>query len=216
MKVVVLLGAPGSGKGTTAEKTRDKLGAQHLSTGDMLRAAVKDKTPAGREAEAYMSRGELVPDSIIVRLVEDRLDRGAEDAVYLLDGFPRTAEQAGLLEESVARRNGRIAVVVYLDAPRETLISRLTGRRICRGCGMNYHVVNLPPKKEGVCDACGGELYQRPDDNRDTIENRLDIYASQTEELIARYRSQGILKRVDSSRDPDELAAQVDEIVRQS
>ncbi len=213
MNIVVLLGAPGSGKGTIAEKTKNRLEAEHLSTGDMLRTAVKDKTPVGQEAEAYMSRGDLVPDRIIVKLVEDRLDRGSPEAVYLLDGFPRTAEQAGMLEQSVAKRQGRIAVVIYLDAPREVLISRLTGRRICRQCGRNYHVVNLPPQEEGVCDDCGGALYQRPDDNRATIENRLDVYGQQTEELIDRYRKQGVLRQVDSSRDPDELAAQVAEIV---
>jgi len=213
MRLIILLGAPGSGKGTTAGKIRERLGAQHLSTGDMLRAAVKEGSPAGKEAEDYMKKGDLVPDEVIVRLVRDRLDRGSEGDLFLLDGFPRTVRQAELLEQSIAERDGSLSGVIFLDAPRAVLIERLTGRRICRDCGMNFHVTNVPPRQEGVCDACGGELYQRPDDHRETIENRLDVYARQTEDLIARYRDRGILTRVDSSQGADQLAEQVAAIV---
>lgn len=215
MEIIVLLGAPGSGKGTTAEKIRDRINAVHLSTGDMLRAAVKAGTPTGRTAEDFMKKGELVPDDVMVRLMEDRMDQGDTGALYLLDGFPRTIAQAELLEQSLAARNGRIARVVFLDAPRDVLIDRLTGRRICRSCGMNFHVRNIPPKREGVCDACGGELYQRADDNRDTIENRLDVYERQTSDLIARYTDLGLLSRVDSAQGADALAEQVANIVGQ-
>ncbi len=215
MKIIVLLGAPGSGKGTTAEKIRDRLNAVHLSTGDMLRAAVKAGTPTGKTADGYMKKGELVPDDVMVRLMEDRMEQGDANALYLLDGFPRTIAQAELLEQSLVARNGRIARVVFLDAPRDVLIDRLTGRRICRSCGMNFHVRNIPPKREGVCDACGGELYQRPDDNRETIENRLDVYERQTSDLIARYTDLGLLTRVDSAQGAEALAEQVANIVGQ-
>ncbi len=214
IRIIVLLGAPGSGKGTTAEKIRDRLGAVHLSTGDMLRAAVQAGTPTGREADACMKKGELVPDDVMVRLVEDRLDEGAAATLYLLDGFPRTTAQARLLETCLTARGGSIARVVFLDAPRDVLIDRLTGRRICRQCGMNFHVRNIPPRKEGVCDACGGELYQRPDDNRETIENRLDVYASQTSDLIDLYTKRGLLSRVDSAQGADALAEEVASIVQ--
>lgn len=214
MDIIILLGAPGSGKGTTAEKIRDRLKAVHLSTGDMLRAAVKAGTPTGQAADACMKKGELVPDDLMVRVLEERLDQEPADALCLLDGFPRTPVQAELLEKSLAAREGRIARVVFLDAPREILIDRLTGRRICRSCGKNFHIRNVPPKQEGVCDACDGELYQRPDDNQETIENRLDVYARQTRDLIKRYTDMGLLARVDSAQGADVLAEQVAELLQ--
>ena len=161
-----------------------------------------------------MKRGELVPDDLIIRLVEERLDAGQPDDAYMFDGFPRTTAQAELLGRSVERRGGKITHVFFLDAPRSVLISRLTGRRVCRKCGTNYHVVNIPPKVAGVCDACGGELFQRPDDSEATIVNRLDVYSKQTESLIARYEKQGILVRVDSSRKADKLVAEMVGILR--
>lgn len=209
MKAVILLGAPGSGKGTTAEKVRDRAGCIHVSTGDMLREAVKNGTRVGREAESYMKKGELVPDEVMIRLVEDRIDAGSPDDVYLFDGFPRTVAQAGLLEESLVGHGGELMKVIFLDAPREVLISRLTGRRTCRSCGAVYHIVNIPPRQEGECDTCGGELYQRPDDCEDTIVNRLEIFNRQTESLIERYEAKGLLVRVDSSQPADGLALDV-------
>ena len=196
MKVIVMLGAPGAGKGTIADGIKAAKGYVHVSTGDMLREAVKKGTTLGREAETFMMKGELVPDEIIARIVEERLDGASSEEVYVFDGFPRTIEQARMLERSLTRRGGQVDRVFYLDAPREVLIARLAGRRICRKCGANYHVVNIPPKKDGVCDACGGELYQRPDDREETIANRLEVYARQTEALIAHYQKEGVLVRI--------------------
>jgi adenylate kinase len=209
MKVIILIGAPGSGKGTTAEKMHKEAGYTHVSTGDMLRAAVKGKTPVGLQADAYMQKGELVPDDVIIKLVEDLVDSGSEDAALMFDGFPRTTTQADLLDQAMEARGTSVGKVFFLDAPREVLIDRLCGRRICKGCGRSFHVVNIPPKQEGVCDGCEGELYQRPDDNEETISNRLDVYNEQTESLISRYDGQGKLVRVDSSQQADALAAEV-------
>ncbi len=201
MKAMVLLGAPGAGKGTCAEDLRTHQSFVHVATGDILRGAVKEGTELGVEAEAFMKRGELVPDEIIARLVESRLDAGGSNDAYMFDGYPRTINQAELLKESLARRDACFEHVLYLDCPRDVLIARLTGRRTCRDCGTNFHMVNIPPKVEGVCDSCGGELYQRPDDTESTIVNRLDVFSKQTESLIAYYEKEGILSRVDSSQD---------------
>ena len=209
MEAIILLGAPGAGKGTAAEKIRELTPFAHVATGDMLREAVKQGTDLGREAEGYMKSGELVPDELIIKLVEARLDRGDPGDCYMFDGFPRTVHQAELLETSIERRGGKMRCVFFLDAPREILISRLCGRRICRDCGTNFHVVNIPPKQEGVCDACGGELYQRPDDMEDTIVNRLDVYNRQTQSLISRYKEQGILVRVNSDTGVKNLVEEI-------
>jgi adenylate kinase len=209
MEAIVLLGPPGSGKGTASERVRDEAGYIHVSTGDMLREAVKKGTPLGREAEAYMHRGELVPDDLMVRLVEERLSAGRGGERYMFDGFPRTVPQAELLEQAIARRGGRLTHVILLDCPRAVLIQRLTGRRICRKCGTNFHVTNVPPRKPGICDACGGELYQRPDDQEATIVNRLEVYNRQTESLVSRYQKQGLLTSVDSGASPERLAAEI-------
>jgi len=214
VKAIMLLGAPGAGKGTTAEGITAATPYKHLATGDMLREAVKKGTALGRQAEAYMKRGELVPDDIIIKIVEERLDAGSVDDAYMFDGFPRTIEQARLLEASLKKRGGKLTHVVFLDAPRELLISRLCGRRICRNCGKNFHIVNIPPKKEGVCDLCGGELYQRADDQEATIVNRLEVFRKQTEMLIAHYEKQGILCRMDSSKHRDLIIKQVLDLLK--
>jgi len=203
MNAIVLLGAPGAGKGTAAERIRTETDYKHISTGDMLREAVKAHTPVGTQAEAYMKRGELVPDSIMVCLVEERLSRGVASDKYMFDGFPRTIEQAKLLDAVLGKLNAKVDYVFYLDAPRELLLSRLTGRRICRSCGANYHVVNIPPKKAGVCDACGGELYQRSDDTEATIGTRLEVFKEQTKSLIEYYSQRGVLVRVDAAQHRD-------------
>lgn len=209
MKAIVLLGAPGAGKGTAAERVRVAAGYTHVSTGDMLREAVRLASPLGQEAEGYMKRGALVPDELMIRLVEGLLGAGGPDAAYLFDGFPRTIRQADLLDEAIERLGGKLARVIFLDCPREVLIQRLTGRRICRACGANFHMTNMAPKKAGVCDQCGGELYQRPDDHESTIISRLDVFNQKTEGLIARYERQGLLSRVDSSAGAERLAADV-------
>ncbi len=200
MKTVIFLGAPGSGKGTIAGSVKDAAGMVHISTGDLLRNAVKNGTAVGVKADEFMKRGELVPDAVILGVLEDRLDDAAAADSFIMDGFPRTLEQARMLDESLGKRDSGVDLVVFLDAVREVLINRLTGRRTCRKCGAGFHLVNIPPKQEGVCDKCGGELYQRPDDCEETIANRLDVYSQQTESLIAHYEDKSILVRIDSDR----------------
>ncbi|MDD4870355.1 MAG: adenylate kinase [Kiritimatiellae bacterium] len=214
MKAIILFGAPGSGKGTVAERIKAVTGYIHISTGDMLRAAVKNGTAVGREAEAYMKRGELVPDEVIIKLVEERLDKGGPEDLYMFDGFPRTVPQSELLEKSLGRRGGKVTHVLFLDTPRDVLLQRLTGRRTCRKCGWNCHIVNLPPKKSGICNLCGGELYQRPDDQEATIVNRLEVYNKQTESLIARYDRQKVLVKVNSNQKVDKLVEDIRQILK--
>jgi len=209
MKTIILLGGPGAGKGTIAEGIRAVSPFLHVSTGDMLREAVKNGTAVGRQAEGFMKRGELVPDDVIIGIVGERLAQGARDAAYMFDGFPRTIEQARLLEKTLALHDSEVGKVFLLDAARELMISRLTGRRVCRKCGQGFHLTNIPPMREGVCDACGGELYQRADDSEATILNRLDVYAKQTESLISYYEKKGILVRVDASRQRGETVAEI-------
>jgi len=209
IKTIILLGAPGAGKGTIAEGIRSASRFLHVSTGDMLREAVKCGTPVGRQAEAFMKRGELVPDAVILGIVEERLDKGGSDDAYMFDGFPRTMDQARLLDDILENRKAVVNKVFLLDAPRELLIARLTGRRVCRKCGQSYHVINIPPKCAGVCDLCGGELYQRADDSEATILNRLEVYTRQTETLIDFYDKKGVLVRVDSSRPRQETVAEI-------
>lgn len=209
MKTIILLGGPGAGKGTIAEGIRAVSPFLHVSTGDMLREAVKNGTAVGRQAEGFMKRGELVPDDVIIGIVGERLAQGTRDAAYMFDGFPRTIEQARLLEKTLALHDSEVGKVFLLDAARELMISRLTGRRVCRKCGQGFHLTNIPPRREGVCDACGGELYQRADDSEATILNRLDVYAKQTESLISYYEKKGILVRVDASRQRGETVAEI-------
>ena len=206
MKTIILLGAPGAGKGTLAERVRDEAGYTHVSTGDMLRAAIKAGTATGREAQGYMDKGELVPDGVIMRLVEERIAAGDADAKYMFDGFPRTDAQAELLDAALARTGAKVDQVFLLEVPEEVIVKRLSGRRICRKCGAVYHVTNIPPKVEGVCDQCGGELYQRPDDTEATVKNRLAVYRRQTAGLIDFYEKKGVLVRIDASASPQATA----------
>ena len=209
IQAIILLGAPGAGKGTIAEAVRAASDFIHVSTGDMLRAAIKQGTPVGRQAEAFMARGDLVPDSVIIDIVMQRIDAGPGAARYMFDGFPRTLAQARLLDGEFSRRSASVAKVILLDVSKEVALQRLAGRRICRKCGANFHVRNIPPKKAGICDRCGGELFQRPDDMEATILNRLEVYNQQTAALIAYYSGRGLLARVDSSRPREETAAAV-------
>jgi adenylate kinase len=200
MEAIILLGAPGAGKGTVAEEIQKATEYVHVSTGDMLREAVKAERPVGLEAKSYMEAGELVPDDVILRIVEERLDQGPDDAKYMFDGFPRTMEQAQGLDAVLQEAGSEVTHVFLLSVPEDVLVDRLSGRRICRSCGAVYHVRNIPPKKEGVCDACGGELYQRPDDNEDTVRNRLSVFKKQTESLIEYYRDKNVLVEIDAAR----------------
>lgn len=209
MEAIIFLGPPGAGKGTLADGVKTAAGYEHVSTGDMLRAAVKAGHPIGLEAKSYMVKGELVPDDLIIRLVKARLDEGDANARYLFDGFPRTPEQARMLDNVLAEHGTRVRAVFLLEVPREVLVDRIAGRRICRSCGAVYHVRNIPPKVPGVCDVCGGELYQRPDDTEETVLNRLEVFRRQTESLIEYYEKQGVLVRVDAGRPREAVQADI-------
>jgi adenylate kinase len=198
MQAIILMGPPGSGKGTAAEDLKVATHYAHVSTGDMLRAAVKAGSPVGLEAKAFMERGALVPDDVIVRLVQELLEAGAPDARYMFDGFPRTVRQAELLDELFVRLNGRITHVFDLQVPRSLIIERISARRVCRQCGQVYNLRGMRPKVENVCDRCGGEVYQRLDDNEKTVANRLDVYERESAPLIEYYGRRQTLVHVEA------------------
>ncbi|MBP7830084.1 MAG: adenylate kinase [Kiritimatiellae bacterium] len=214
MEAIIFLGAPGAGKGTLADVVKTGAGYEHVSTGDMLRAAVKAGRPVGLEARSYMEKGELVPDAVIIRIVTERLDAGSKDARYLFDGFPRTPEQARMLDQVLAEHGTAVRFVFLLDVPREILVDRLAGRRICRSCGAVFHVRNIPPRVAGVCDACGGELYQRADDSEETVLNRLEVFRKQTESLIEYYEKKGVLVRINAGRNREVVQAEILDVLR--
>jgi len=193
---VAFLGPPGAGKGTQARDLAQEWGALHLATGDMLREAVAAGSTLGREAKSYMDKGALVPDDVIIRMMAERL--GAADAGrgFILDGFPRTIAQAEALARLLKDLGQTVDTVVYFDVSEPELLRRLTGRRVCRTCGHSYHVTSNPPKRAGVCDACGGELYQRADDGEATVRNRLEVYRRQTAPLLDYYRQRNLLVTV--------------------
>ena len=210
---MVLLGPPGAGKGTQAVMLAEKKGFLHLSTGDILRENVKNNTDIGKKAKEFMEKGELVPDDIVIEMMLDTIKnaRGQED--FILDGFPRTVYQAKNLDTELNKLKLPIDMVVYFKAGIKTVILRLTGRRLCSKCGANYHIVNMPPKKQGVCDKCGSELYQRKDDSEETIKKRLEVYDSQTKELIDYYKAQGMLKEVSGDLDAPKVYEELSEIL---
>ncbi|MFH1024353.1 MAG: adenylate kinase [Planctomycetota bacterium] len=206
---LIFLGPPGSGKGTQAAIAAKKGGFLHLSTGDLLRAAVKAGTPLGREAKGFMDRGALVPDALILALVEEVLAGGRAAKGFLLDGFPRTRVQAEGLEEMLKRRATRLDAVVVFAIPDGEILRRLTGRRTCRACGDPYHVEHRQPKIPDRCDKCGGELFQRDDDRSETIQNRLEVYHAQTGELIPYYRDRARVIELDATRPVDVVHAEM-------
>lgn len=209
MKAIILLGAPGAGKGTLAEGVKNATAFIHVSTGDMLRAAIKAGSPTVLEAKAFMEKGELVPDDVILRIVGERLAQGRPDDQYMFDGFPRTLEQARRLDDVLAGLGGAVNQVFLLEVPVPVIVSRLSGRRICKGCGAVYHVTNIPSKVAGICDQCGGALYQRPDDSEATVLNRLEVYQRQTASLIDFYEQKGVLVRVDAGTNPQAATAEL-------
>jgi len=194
---IILLGPPGSGKGTQAQKMVERYHIPQISTGDMLRGAVKEQTPLGVEAKRYMDRGKLVPDEVVVGIVRERLKESDCKGGFILDGFPRTVPQAEALDSTLGEMKREINHVVSIEVPNEELVKRLTGRRTCRSCGAMYHLMFDPPRQEDVCDKCGGELYQRDDDQEETIRARLQVYEEQTTPLIAYYRGKGLLRAID-------------------
>jgi len=206
---VVLLGPPGAGKGTQAKLLEEKFSACQISTGDILRKAVAERTPLGREASEYINRGALVPDGVIVNLVAERLKEKDCEKGFILDGFPRTIPQATSLNAILNQRGIRLSAVLSVRVPHNVIIERLAGRRTCRNCGALSHVVFTPPKKEGVCDRCGGALYQRDDDREETIANRLKVYEDQTAPLVDYYRGQGLLREIDGVGDVDEIRGRI-------
>jgi adenylate kinase len=202
---LVLLGPPGAGKGTQAKVLSQNLSIPHISTGDMLRDAVSRGTLLGNEAKGYMAKGELVPDKLVIAIVKETLTAGGAERGFILDGFPRTLEQATMLDATLKGAGKKLDMVLYFKTSLEISVSRLSGRRVCRTCGANFHIKNIPPRKEGVCDYCGGELYQRKDDEAETVRKRWSVYDEETEPLIAYYKNKGVLREVSGDLDVKQL-----------
>ena len=200
---LILLGAPGAGKGTQASRIVDDYGIPHISTGDILRRAVANGTEMGLEAKRYMDAGELVPDSVVIGIVKDRLQEPDTAKGFLMDGFPRTIPQAEALDEALEGLDRAVSKVIVLLVDEDLILKRMAGRRICRKCQAPFNVHFNKPKVEGVCDRCGGELYQRDDDNEATVLNRLDVYRKQTEPLIDYYDKAGVVVRVDGAQEAE-------------
>ena len=205
---LILLGPPGAGKGTIAALISEKYNITGISTGDLFRQAVKNSTPLGLKVKEIMKKGELVPDEVTCDLVKERLSKNDIKKGYMLDGFPRTIPQAETLKEFA-----EIDMVINFICNNDVVVSRLSGRRVCRDCGKIYHITNMPPKTEGVCDACSGELYVRDDDKIESNKNRLEVYKEQTEPLINFYKNLNLLKDIDSSKTPKEAMEQISEIL---
>lgn len=198
---IIMLGAPGAGKGTQAKMIADKYGIPHISTGDIFRANIKNGTQLGMEAKQYMDQGLLVPDELTVRILLDRVAQDDCGNGYVLDGFPRTIPQAEVLDKELNKLGDKIDYAIDVDVPDENIVRRMGGRRACLSCGATYHIEHVPPKKEGVCDTCGQELVLRDDDKPETVQNRLNVYHEQTQPLIDFYRAKGVLKTVDGTMD---------------
>ncbi|WP_313802144.1 adenylate kinase [Cytobacillus sp.] len=210
---LVLMGLPGAGKGTQAEKIVDKYGIPHISTGDMFRAAIKEETELGLKAKSFIDNGELVPDEVTIGIVRERLSKDDCEKGFLLDGFPRTVPQADALENILAELNKKINFVINIDVDQDILMERLTGRRICKDCGATYHLVFNPPAKVDECDRCGGELYQRADDNEATVKTRLDVNIKQTKPLLDFYEAKGYLRNIDGQQDIDKVFTDLDRLL---
>ena len=204
---IILLGAPGAGKGTQAATLHEELNAPHIATGDLFRAALSQGTPLGMEAKSYMDRGELVPDDVTVRMLLERISQPDASGGYILDGFPRSIGQAEALSSALSERSEGIDKVILVDVSEDELVRRLSGRWICRTCQTPYHAVNNPPRSSGVCDADGGELYQRDDDKPETVMNRLTVYKDQTAPLIDYYEGRQILTRINGEQEIDSVRA---------
>lgn len=213
---VVFLGAPGAGKGTQAADVANKLNMVHISSGDLFREALNKGTELGKKAKSYIERGALVPDEVTTQMVLERLSAPDCSKGVILDGFPRNLAQAQALDKSLKKHKKTVDKVILLEVSDEELIKRLSGRRICRNCQAVYHIINSPPKVAGKCDKCSGELYQRPDDNVETIENRLEVYSAQTSPLIDYYRQQGKLTEVRGEGGVDMVSSKIIKVLRQN
>ena len=206
---ILLMGAPGAGKGTQAAILHERLGIPHISTGDMFRGAVSEGTVLGLEAKRYMDSGNLVPDEVTIGIVRERLAEADCKKGFMLDGFPRTVGQAEALDEILKELHLELDTVLEIDVPFEILTERITGRRLCKACGATYHVEFHPPLKEGVCDKDGTTLYQRKDDNKETVQNRLSVYESATAPLLDFYRDKGILVEIEGNRESSEVTKSI-------
>ena len=212
---IIMLGAPGAGKGSQASRIAKEYQLPHISTGDIFRANLKEETELGKRAKSFMDKGELVPDDITIAMLLDRIHKEDCKNGYILDGFPRTIPQAEALKEALAKKDEKIDLALDVEASDELIIKRMAGRRTCPACGAIYHIVTLPPKTEGICDRCGADLIQRKDDNEETVKNRLKIYHEVTEPLISYYKKEGILEEIDGAEDLDKVFEKVKTIIRQ-
>ncbi len=208
---LILLGAPGAGKGTQAKMIAEKYNIPQIATGDMLREAVAKGTELGKKAKEYMDRGELVPDDVVIGIVKERLQQPDCERGFILDGFPRTLAQAEALDEMLKELGKKIDAVINISVPEEEVVRRIAYRRTCRSCGAVYHLIYNPPKEDNKCDKCGGELYQRDDDKEETVRERFKVYRERTEPLIDYYRKKGLLYEVDGTKD---INGVFEEIVR--
>ncbi len=210
---IVMMGAPGAGKGTQAQKIAEKYGLPQISTGDIFRANIKEGTLLGNEAKTYMDEGLLVPDELVNSLVADRITKDDCKDGYILDGYPRSIAQAEALDKELADKGEKLDYAINIDVPDENIINRMSGRRVCLKCGATYHIEFNPPKVEGICDECGSKLVQRDDDKPETVKERLDVYHEETQPLIDYYEKEGILRTVDGTQDINDVFAEIVKIL---
>ena len=206
---LIIMGPPGAGKGTQAALIKKEFNIPHISTGDMFREAIASSTSLGIEAKKYIDQGKLVPDEVTIGLVRERLSKKDCENGFLLDGFPRTIAQAQALNEILKDLHIKLDAVINIDVDLDALVDRIVGRRVCENCGAGYHITNLKPKKEGICDVCGGKLIQRKDDTRETVVTRLDVYTNQTKPLLAFYNDLKLVKNVDGMGDIDAIFSNI-------
>ncbi len=210
---IIMLGAPGAGKGTQAKMIAEKFNIPHISTGDIFRANIKNGTELGKKAKEYMDKGQLVPDELTVEILLDRVAKDDCQNGYVLDGFPRTIPQADVLDKELTKLGDKVDFAINVDVPDENIVKRMSGRRACLKCGATYHIEHIPPKQEGICDKCGSELVQRDDDKPETVLNRLSVYHEQTQPLIEYYDNKKILKNVDGTKDMQEVFSDIVDIL---
>ncbi|ACI19610.1 adenylate kinase [Dictyoglomus thermophilum] len=212
MKAIIFLGPPGAGKGTHAKEVSQILNIPHISTGDIFREHVKNQTELGIKVKSYLDSGSLVPDELVWEVVKDRISKEDCKNGFILDGFPRTIPQAEMLEKYLKEKNAVIKVI-YLDASDELVIKRLSARRVCKNCGAIYNLISMPPKKDGICDICGGELYQRSDDKPEVIKQRLETYYKETQPLIDYYRNKGIMYTISAEKEREEVLNEILKVI---